>query len=284
MTKSDFIKKLLCLVCVIAALFTVSVSVQAAVTPAYENPSTGYRVFIIDDADLLTDSEEKQLAEDMKPLAEYGNIAFWTTTEYYFNEIEQARLKRKELFEFSSGCIFVINMDIRKLTLQSYGTINGLVGDSLARSITDNVSAYASNQQYYVCAKNAFEQVLTVCQQKHISEPLKISGYVVISLMLGLILAIGIAFSRRHNPLLAASLFETEDPYEVKGGFKEPVQSYFVAHTTRHRPPPTISVSSGSSNGSSCSSCSSGSSCSSCSSGSSCSSCGGCGSGGSSSF
>ena len=40
MTKSDFIKKLLCLVCVIAALFTVSVSVQAAETPAYENPST----------------------------------------------------------------------------------------------------------------------------------------------------------------------------------------------------------------------------------------------------
>lgn len=284
MTKSKFIQGMLCLVCVIAALFTGSVSVQAAATPVYENPSTGYKVLVIDEADLLTDSEEKQLAEDMKPLTEYGNIAFWTTTEYHYSELEQARLKRKELFQSSSGCIFVINMNIRKLTIQSYGEINGLVNDSLARSITDNVSKYASSQQYYVCAKNAFEQILAVCEQKYISEPLKISGYVVISLMLGLILAIGIAFSRRHNPLLAASLFETEDPYDVKGGFKEPVQSYFVAQTTRHRPPPSVSISSNSSSGSSCSSCSSGSSCSSCSSCSSGSSCSSCGSGGSSSF
>lgn len=274
MTKSKFYILTVSVLCVIICMLSCSVCVDAATDTRYTNSDTGYQVVIIDDLDLLTNEEETKLVEDMKPVTAYGNAALWTTEEYAYNEIDQARLKRKELFNFDSACIFAINMDIRKLTIQSYGTINDSVTDSFARSITDNVKGYATSEDYYTCCKTAFSQILTVCEKRHISEPLKVSGYIVISLMSGLILAIGIAFSKKHNPLVQSYLYETDMPYHVEGDFKGTINTIYVTETTVHRPPVS------SSSGSGCSSCSSGSSCS------SCSSCGGggCGSGGSSSF
>ena len=258
-------------------ILSCSVCADAAQEVQYTNNETGYKILVIDDANILTDDEEKKLLEDIVPVTAYGNAAVWTTYEYTGNEIEQARLKRKDLFVFDSACIFVINMneDVRKLTIQCYGNINEFVTDSFARSITDNVKGYAKSKDYYFCCKTAFSQILAVCEKRHISEPLKISGYIVISLMSGLIIAISWAFSRKQNPLIEAGLYEIKEPYEIEGYFKSPVNAVYVEQKVVYRPP-----ASSYSGGSGCSSCSSGSSCS------SCSSCGGggCGSGGSSSF
>ncbi len=277
--------KTFCIALALLLLLSSGIVVSAA-GKDYVNTETKYKALVIDEDDLLSDAEEAKLLEDMQPLTEYGNIAFWTTTENTSNEIEQARIKRKELFGFESGGVFVINMKVRKLTIQSYGRINDYVNDSYARSITNNASRFATSKDYYSCAKTAFTQMLQLCEKQHISEPLKISGYVVISVMLGLMIALGIAFSKRQNPLLQYEVEDYGKRFRAEGGFEGPVTASFTGYTTAHRPPaPVITFSSGSgcSSGSSCSSCSSGSSCSSCSSGSSCGG-GGCGSGGSSSF
>ena len=257
---------------IITALFLSAViTADAAGDAKYTDPDTNYRVVIIDDDDLLTDAEESHLVDYMKPITAYGNVAFWTTSEYTSNEIDQARIQRRELFGFESGCIFVINMNVRKLTIQSYGKIYESVNDSFARSITDNASSYATSGNYFQCAALAYEQVLAVIENRQISEPLKVSGYAVISVMLGLITAIAIAFSKKHNALIQFDIPEKADRYRASGSFSGNVNAVYVGHITEHRPPKTTS----SSSGSSCSSCSS------CSSGSSC---GGCGGGGSSSF
>lgn len=279
MMKNKLIPLFLCLVLVMGACITAN-----AADTRYTDADTGFRVLIIDELDLLTDEEEAMLAEDMQPLTKYGNIAFWTTKAAASSEIDQARLKRKELFEYESAGIFAINMNMRKLTIQSYGEINNFVNDSLARSITDNVSKYATSKNYYSCAKNAFSQMLDVCENRRINESMKVTGFAVLSVMAGLIIALGVAFSKRHNPLQAENS-QKGLVYQAEGGFAPGATVRRVSSKTVHRAPRVV-VSSG---GSSCSSCSSGSSCSSCSSGSSgssCSSCGGggCGSGGSSSF
>lgn len=275
MTKIKFLKPFLFVLCAVICMISSAPCAYAEDEVRYTNSETGYKVLIIDSDNLLSDEEESRLTEDMMPVTAYGNIAFWTTEENTYNEIEQARLKRKELFGFDSACIFVINMDIRKLTIQSYGDINKSITDSIARSITNNVSKYATSEDYYNCSKTAFSQILDVCEKRHISEPLKVSGYIVISLMSGLIIAISIAFSKRQNPFLASCMYENDNPYQIQGNFTGAVTASYVNQTTIHRPPSTSSYSSGG-----CSSCSSGSSCS------SCSSCGGggCGSGGSSDF
>ncbi len=273
MTKSDFSRSIICIICIIMAALSFTFCADAANDSDEKNDGAQYRVVIIDSLDLLTDDEERKLTEDMTPLTAYGNVAFWTTDEAAFDEIDQARVKRKELFGYESGSIFVINMEIRKLTIQSYGTIKESITDSVARSITDNVSKYATKGKYYTCSRTAFSQMYAVCERGNIPEPLKKSGYVVISFMLGLIIAISIAFSKKHNPLLESCLPEDEMPYQAEGRFISPVTYTYAGSKTDYRPP----ASSSSDSGSSCSSCSSGSSCSSCSSG-------GCGSGGSSSF
>lgn len=240
----------------------------------YTDPDTGYRVVIIDELDLLTAAQESQLAEDMEPITQYGNAAFWTTDVRTLNEIDTARLKRKELFGYDSATIFCINMNVRKLTIQSYGAIYQSVNDSLARSITDNVSRYATSKQYYECASNAFSQIHTVIAGEQIPEPMKVMSYVIISVMAGLVIAILAAFATRFkkekDPIIA-----TIKPFGSGKLVSSNLKYVKIRTDTR-----VVRTSSG--GGSSCSSCSSGSSCSSCSSGgSSCSSCGG---GGSSSF
>ena len=185
-----------------AAYYALSGNAEEEPPENYVNPETGYKTVILDDDTLLTNAEKRLLTEDMKPLTAYGNVAFWTTREYAYDEIEQARVKRLELFQYESAAVFVINMDKRRLTIQSYGLINQYVTDSKERSITDNVKHYATSKEYYQAAKEAFEQILTVLQGEMIPEPMKYASYAVLALMVGLIAALTYIFSKLENPLL----------------------------------------------------------------------------------
>ena len=195
----------------------------------YTNPDTGYQVLILD--------------------------------------IEQARVKRKELYYFDSAAIFAINMGSRKITIQTYGDIRNTITDSKARSITDNVSHYATSKDYYSCTSEAFKEMSKVLAGEHISEPMKITSYAVIAAMLGVILALLIAFSKRNNPLRRE--YERASIMTAGSVVNGPISAYEQKRETIH-------VSSGSSGGSS--GCGGGG-CSSCGGGG-----GGCGGGGSSSF
>ena len=168
----------------------------------YTNPQTGYQALIRDDDDLLTDEEESALVQQMIPITDYGHIIFWSTSEYTFDEIEQAKNKRYSLYGNDSSGIFAINMQVRKVTFQSDGAIYSMVSSSYARSITDNVSGYASSGHYYQCAAEAYSQILTVLQGNRIAEPMKYISFVVIGLMLSFVLVVGIVFGKRVNPLI----------------------------------------------------------------------------------
>lgn len=235
----------------------------------YENPDTGYRAVILDELGLMSEEEHDRLLEDMKPLTRYGNAAFWSTEEYTRQEVEQARLKRRELFGLTSGTIFVVNMNVRKISLQNYGYIESLLPSSKANTITNNVRNYATRKDYYGCASRAFGQVLSLMEGNRIAQPMKYLSNACIALMLGLLLMLLLVF--RH-----ASSFVRPAAGEVLAAAGAGALSLYALSALktgddrRYSPP---SSDSGSSGGSSCSSCGGG--------GSSCSSCG---SGGSSSF
>ena len=168
----------------------------------YTNPQTGFQALIRDEYDLLTDEQESALVEVMKPITAYGDIIFWSTGEYTYNEIDQAKRMRYTLYGNESSGIFAINMSARKVTFQSDGAIYSMVTRSYARSITDNVSGYASSGDYYRCAAEAFTQIDQVLQGNRIAEPMKYISYVVIGLMLAFVLVVGIVFSGGFNPLV----------------------------------------------------------------------------------
>lgn len=168
----------------------------------YTNPQTGFQVLIRDDNDLLTAEQESSLVEVMKPITEYGDIIFWSTDEYTYNEIDQAKRMRYSLYGDESSGIFAINMRVRKVTFQSDGAIYSMVSRSYARSITDNVSGYASSGDYYRCAAEAYAQIHQVLQGNRIAEPMKYISFAVIGLMLAFVLVVGIVFSGGFNPLV----------------------------------------------------------------------------------
>lgn len=253
------------------------------------NNETGYKALIIDEDMLLTEHERTELIEDMKALTAYGNVAFWTTAEYHSNEIEQARQKRKELFGMDSGAIFVINMKIRKLTIQSYGLINQYLTDSKARSITDNVKSYATNKQYYLAARNAFAQMYDVVRGEVIPEPMKYTSYAVLALLVGMLAVLTFTLSKYANPLIEDTK-QIADSAEPREHACSEVKVTHLATDKKYGALPTLLQSvlhiiftSGGGGGGGRSSGSSGCS-SGCSSGSSGCGGGGCGSGGSSSF
>ena len=168
----------------------------------YTNPQTGYDVLILDEDDLLSEEEEAALVQVMTPITDYGDIIFWSTDEYTPDEIDQAKSKRYELYGNESSGIFSINMNIRMVTFQSDGAIYSMVSRSYARSITDNVSGYASSGDYYMCAAQAYAQVYEVLQGNRIAEPMKYISYAVISLMLAFVIVAGVVFGRRFNPII----------------------------------------------------------------------------------
>ena len=197
-------KRVLCLSCVLLfvlmALLPIGASAAAARrTVIYTNPETGYRAEIRDNMNLLTDSERAQLLESMIPITEYGHIGFCSIKQSTSNALEQAREIRKNMFGMDSGSVFVINMNVRQINIQSYGRIYQYITSSKAKSITDNVRRYATNRDYYSAASQAYSQMLTVIEGGVIAEPMRYLSYGGIALMIGMICALMIVFLTRFN-------------------------------------------------------------------------------------
>jgi len=226
----------------------------------WRNADTGFRVVILDEIDLLTPLEERQLLGDMQPLTEYGNAAFWSTREYSSDEIEQARLKRRDLFELESGTILVVNMEIRRVTIQSYGDMYDVLTVQRANSITNNVRNSLTRGEYYTAAQKAFQQMNSLLRGNRIAQPMKHLSNACVALMVGLMLTLARVFRQ-------SSTFRKADETQVIGATALAFAAAGVVSRGQRREydPPS------SDSGSSCSSCG----------GSRCSSCGG---GGSSSF
>lgn len=146
--------------------------VYAAVV--YENPDTKYQIIIEDRADLLSETEEAQLAEEMQEITTYGNVAFVTIDQNPYSSAEQfIQNFYQEYFQVSSGTIFLIDMDNRKIWIHSNGRIYRTITKSYANIITDNVYSYASKREYYQCASRAFRQISTLLRGEKIAQPMK---------------------------------------------------------------------------------------------------------------
>ena len=203
--KAKGCKRAACLLAALLILLSPCLSALAAnsrSTTRYTNPETGNRVDIIDEEHLLTKEEKEQLADEMKDITQYGSIAFWSVRKETGNDVNLAKQRRQELYGNKSSGIFVINMATRKVTFQSAGKINTIITASYARSLTDNVSEYASNGDYYTCAEQAMDQVYELLQGNRIAQPMKYISAIVIGLMIAFILTVGIVFGKKNNPLV----------------------------------------------------------------------------------
>lgn len=170
-------------ICIILFLSLFSIiGVNAITIEEYVNNNTNYKVVIEDDAELLTAEEINQLQEDMIPLTEFGHIAFKTISENVYSAAGFAEDYYYDKFGTSSGTLFLIDMDNRMIYIFSDGANNKIVTTAKANIITDNVYTYATNEEYYECASEAFYQIETILNGGKIAEPMRHISNILISI------------------------------------------------------------------------------------------------------
>ena len=160
--------------------------------PAYVNPDTGYQTVIEDDAELLSEEEEAALQELLEEITAYGNAAFKTIDSNYMSTENYARSYYKDMFGTASGTLFLIDMDNRIIWIHSDGAVYKVITTAYANTITDNVYRYASDEEYFVCAQKAFEQMLSLLQGQKIAQPMKYISNGLLAIILALLLNYGV--------------------------------------------------------------------------------------------
>lgn len=178
-----YLKSALVFLCIIL-LFPANAHAQEA----FSNSDTSYRVVMQDDADLLTDSEEKALVEVMKPITAYGNVAFVSTDYNSSSADSYAKSVYRDFFGTKSGTVFLIDMDNRMIYIFSDGKIYRTITKSYANTITDNVYRYASSKNYFACAAKAFEQINTLLAGGRIMQPMKYISNALLAVILGILI------------------------------------------------------------------------------------------------
>ena len=168
----------------------------------YVNAQTSYKVVLEDDALLLDDAQAKDLAALMQEITSYGNVAFKTIDDNSQSTESYARQYYQEQFGTASGTLFLIDMDNRNLWIHSDGTVYTVITKSYANTITDNVYRYASNGDYYDCASQTYEQILTLLKGHKIAQPMKYISNGLLAVILALLLNYGLVsfFSRLRKP------------------------------------------------------------------------------------
>ncbi len=195
---------LLLLLCVLAASSAASVS-SAAPTP-----------IIQDDADLLTDAEEKELYGVMEAICEYGTPVLWTMREPGDYQSLADRHYR-DLLGTSSGTMLVMNMYERVLTIRSNGAISRTITNAEADTITDNIYRYAGSGRYYECARAAFEQIGKVLRGERIARPMKLISNVLLAVTLALMI-VYFYITARYEQHSTTKKLKTAVPVSVLSG------------------------------------------------------------------
>lgn len=162
----------------------------------YENDSSGYQIMIDDMADLLSQDEEEALIPYMAKSLDGGFIML-VTTDYneYGNAEKYAGNYYRTRIPEESGILFLIDMDTRELLFYSEGAYHRELGGSVMDIIGDNVYKYATNGDYFGCAKEAFIEIADVLEGKRISAPMKYVSNACLAILLALI--INYFFARR---------------------------------------------------------------------------------------
>ena len=152
------------------------------------NSTTGYRVIIEDDANLLTAAEEEQLLTDLLPATEYGHALVKTISRNPSTTEAYARSWYHSTVGTDSGSLLLIDMDKRILYLFSDGANYRMIGDSKADIITDNIYRYASRGDYAGCAAEAFAEITALLSGYRIAQPMKYISNAFLALFLGFLL------------------------------------------------------------------------------------------------
>ncbi len=173
-------------------VFTMLLTAVFFISPAfaydalYVNENSGYKAYIIDEEDLLTEEEEEELLnEHMKPITEYGGVSFVSTASDDFEATAAGFCY--ELFNNDSGTTLVIDMGARKISIMSSGAIYKTINKNYGNIITDNIYTYATSEDYFGCAAEGFDEMLIKLEGGRIAEPMRYISNFLLAIVFALV-------------------------------------------------------------------------------------------------
>ncbi len=184
------IKRLVLGLMVVAFLFT-PVNVHAAAS----------NIYIADDADILSDTEETEVLEYLETLNSDTKYVVATTSESSADSTDE------KLFDFytarysnyDDGVAFIIDMDERMIWMSGYGKYQRSISNADATDITDNIYRYASKGDYKTCIIKAFNQADTLTNKGFILRPMRIIVSFLIAIIIGFLFSFFMAMSERSK-------------------------------------------------------------------------------------
>lgn len=168
----------------------------------FTNPDTGYEAVVEDDAELLTQEQRQWLLEEMEDITAYGNAAFKSIDRNASDTEDYAGSFYRSLFGTESGVLFLIDMDNRNIWIHSDGAVYRTVTAAYAETVTDNVYRYASREEYYECASEAYREIYALLEGERIAQPMKYISNALLAMILALLLNFGLVvyFTRLRKP------------------------------------------------------------------------------------
>ena len=187
---------------------------------AYEeiNEESGYEVFIMDEAGLISDEDMGDVLAVMRELSEYGNVVLLTTDSNSFSAEDLAYHYYYDMEGVSSGCIFLIDMESRYLYIYSNGEMHDILTQRNADAITDNVYRMAKVGEYGDCAREAYTEIYQLMNGEEIARPFKYITNTILAAILALLINFYIAkgMSRTGAASNKQILVNVNNSYEFK--------------------------------------------------------------------
>ena len=229
-------KKLITLILVLLLLSALPFSAAAAIDP-YQNHGTETQV--VDDADLLTASEEAELQKLAEQVfEETGMKAVLVTTrnagsytneqmagEYYDNSFRQAG--------FEDGLLLLILTDDSEWCLVTHGKAEKVFKGSAGDDLFDTVRGGYRNHQYFSAFQNYFSNIKPFIERYESKRVRNIVFSVVIALLIGFLCSL-IPMARLKAQVNTVRMNSSADNYVQKNGLKLYVNRdiYLYTNTT----------------------------------------------------
>ena len=211
------------------------------------NPDSNYETRIIDNADLLTDGEEKSLLEEMNELAYYGNVVFYSTEKNNKTPSARAEAAYSDIYGGNtvSGTLLLVDMQNRELYLYNAGSaskdMSYVITSSKSSSIMDNVYKYASKKDYYKCASETYRQELRVMGGGKIAQPMRLVSNIFLALVFAFLIAYFVVMTNSQTmPPSEKELLAAIQLRQALNNYNK-----VFTHQTRKYDPPSSSSSGG---------------------------------------
>ncbi len=198
----------------------------------YKNKSTGYRAVLIDNADYLSESEEKKVFEIMKEITDKTNVCFLTddNNDYYSESYSENLCKStlKEVFGAKEDSVIYL-IDNEYDYIYAMNDTFDVITSKKAYSITDNVYKYSAKGEYDEAAIEAFNEINALLNGEKIAQSMKYISNAFMSVFIACFLSYFI--TSKNSKITAASNKEM-----VEGAlYKVNVDSVNVIHVSTEK-------------------------------------------------